>query len=75
MQFESFSDFIAMGGHGLFVWLCYGVGLLVFLLLFVSPRLKRKSIMAELYQKQNRQQASSAVSFQVNALDSSENSD
>ena len=75
MQFESFSDFIAMGGHGLFVWLCYGAGLLVFVVLFITPKLKRKSIMAELYQKQNRQQAASVASFQVNALDSSENSD
>jgi heme exporter protein D len=24
MQFESFSDFIAMGGYGFFVWLSYG---------------------------------------------------
>lgn len=24
MQFESFSDFIAMGGYGFFVWLSFG---------------------------------------------------
>lgn len=27
MQFESLSDFFAMGGHGLYVWLAYGVTL------------------------------------------------
>ena len=31
MQFESISDFLAMGGHALYVWLAYGATLLVFL--------------------------------------------
>lgn len=25
LYFESFSDFIAMGGHGFYVWLCYAI--------------------------------------------------
>ncbi|HTN32949.1 MAG TPA: heme exporter protein CcmD [Marinobacter sp.] len=25
MEFDSFSAFIAMGGHGPYVWACYGV--------------------------------------------------
>ncbi|WP_068750299.1 heme exporter protein CcmD, partial [Oleiphilus sp. HI0123] len=28
MSFDSFSEFLNMGGHGLYVWLCYGIGLL-----------------------------------------------
>ena len=29
MQFESFAEFIAMGGHALYVWLAYGSTLAV----------------------------------------------
>lgn len=29
MQFDSFAEFIAMGGHGLYVWLAYGSTILV----------------------------------------------
>ncbi|KZN32937.1 heme exporter protein CcmD [Pseudoalteromonas luteoviolacea] len=37
MQFESFSDFIAMGGYGFYVWLSFGSCLAIILgLLFVS---------------------------------------
>jgi len=29
MAFDSFSDFLAMGKHGLYVWLAYGLTLLI----------------------------------------------
>lgn len=29
MNFDSFSELLAMGGHGLYVWLSYGLSLLV----------------------------------------------
>ena len=32
MFFDSLTDFIQMGGHGLYVWLYYGLGLLMILL-------------------------------------------
>ncbi|PHS19586.1 MAG: heme exporter protein CcmD [Kangiella sp.] len=25
MYFETFESFIEMGGHGLYIWLCYGI--------------------------------------------------
>ena len=50
MSFETFSDFLAMGGHGLYVWLCYGVGFTVFIIAFLQPILKRKEIVKELQQ-------------------------
>ena len=37
MAFESFADFINMGGHGVYVWLCYGLGLLVIALSVLVP--------------------------------------
>ncbi|TMO69524.1 heme exporter protein CcmD [Pseudoalteromonas aurantia] len=36
MQFESFSDFIAMGGYGFYVWLSYGSCALVLLSVLLS---------------------------------------
>lgn len=57
MRFENFESFIAMGGHGLYVWLCYGVGLLVFMVVFLSPIVRKKAIIAELQQLRRRQLA------------------
>lgn len=54
MSFESFDAFINMGGHGLYVWLSYGVGLCIFLIAFIAPIIKRKSVLKELSQLQRR---------------------
>ncbi len=37
MKFESMADFIGMGGHGLYVWLAYGIALAILLLNVVQP--------------------------------------
>ncbi len=37
MQFDSFSDFLVMDGHGIYVWTVYVVALLVLTLLVVTP--------------------------------------
>lgn len=55
MSFSNFEEFLHMGGHGLYVWLCYGVGLLIFAICLLSPMLKRKSIYRELRQAQRRE--------------------
>lgn len=55
MQFTDINTFLNMGGHGFYVWLSYGVGLLVFLIAFISPILEKKKIMKELSQFQKRQ--------------------
>ena len=56
MSFESLEAFIHMGGHGLYVWLSYGVGFLVFAIALLSPLIKHKNIKDELLQLQRRQQ-------------------
>lgn len=56
MSFESFADFIAMGGHGLYVWLCYGVGLIAFLCLGLGPVFEHKRVLNELAQQQRRRE-------------------
>ncbi|MEP1740376.1 MAG: heme exporter protein CcmD [Kangiellaceae bacterium] len=40
LHFESFEEFIAMGGHGFYVWLCYGV--VLFSLVFYFYHSKQK---------------------------------
>lgn len=47
MFFDSFSDFLAMGGHGLYVWSAYGIAAVVLLGNIIAPILKRKQIISE----------------------------
>ncbi|MEH6358460.1 MAG: heme exporter protein CcmD [Pseudomonadales bacterium] len=47
MYFADFSEFIAMGGHGLYVWVAYGTAALVFAFNLVTPVLKRKRFFVE----------------------------
>lgn len=42
MIFSSFSEFIAMGNHGLYVWTSYGISLAVLVLNVVLPMLARR---------------------------------
>lgn len=43
MYFDSFSEFLAMGNHGLYVWLSYGFFVLILLWMVIDLRLHRKS--------------------------------
>ncbi|GGP69178.1 MULTISPECIES: heme exporter protein CcmD [Shewanella] len=56
MQFESFAEFINMGGYGFYVWLSYGVtfGCLA-TLITLSVRKKRK-VLIEIAKKMTREQ-------------------
>lgn len=46
-QFDSFSSFMAMNGHGLFVWAAYGITFAVLVYLLVSPLLQRRRFLRE----------------------------
>ncbi|WP_286239933.1 heme exporter protein CcmD [Neptuniibacter halophilus] len=59
MSFDSFSDFIAMGGHGLYVWLSYAIALLVIVFNIVSPVLQRKKVISDLARRLRREKKSS----------------
>ena len=48
MQFDSWSEFVAMGGHALYVWLAYGATLLVLLGSYAAVRAARKQVVSEL---------------------------
>jgi len=47
-QFESLQDFLAMGDHGFYVWLCYGVSFVVLFALAIAPTIAKKRIIAKL---------------------------
>ena len=42
MNFSSFSEFVAMGHHGLYVWTSYGISLAVLILIVAMPVLARR---------------------------------
>ncbi|MBE2897282.1 heme exporter protein CcmD [Pasteurellaceae bacterium 20609_3] len=57
--FDSFAEFIHMGGYGFYVWLCYGLtALCIFGLIGVSVR-ERKRLLREIarYHQRQAQQA------------------
>ena len=66
MSFETFTEFLLMGGHGLYVWLSYGAGFFIILLVYIQPVLARRSIIQELSQRQRRETQNKA-SDQMNA--------
>lgn len=45
-----------MDGHGLYVWLCYGVGFFVMTTIFLQSRIQRKSVLRDLSQRYRRQE-------------------
>lgn len=55
-EFHSLAEFLAMGGHGFYVWLAYGTALLVFLVLLCEPALRRRRLRARLQAFYRREQ-------------------
>ncbi len=58
MQFDSFSDFLTMGGHGVYVWTVYGVALLVLSVLIITPLRRDRRFFIEQSMLLRRDQAS-----------------
>lgn len=44
MQFDSFADFIAMGGYGFYVWLCFGFSIALLVGLTVYSKRQTREI-------------------------------
>ncbi len=57
MSFSSVSEFLAMGGHGLYVWLCYGVVLAMLIVNMLAPVMQRRQILREQSQRLRREEA------------------
>ena len=47
MSFSSVSEFVAMGGHGLYVWSAYALTLLVILFNLIRPMQLRQRFIKE----------------------------
>lgn len=45
MYFDSWSEFFAMGGHGLYVWLAWGFFLMVILWNLVAPLMAKTQVL------------------------------
>ena len=55
--FKTFGDFLAMGGHGFYVWLCYAITFLAVIGLIIYAKNERKQTLDKL----GRQQAQSRI--------------
>jgi|SaaInlV_100m_DNA_5_1039725.scaffolds.fasta_scaffold12996_2 heme exporter protein D len=45
MYFDSFSEFLAMGDHGLYVWMAYAAFLILIIWNLVTPQLRRRRVL------------------------------
>ena len=59
MYFDSFSEFFNMGGHGLYVWLAYGVSAVLLVINIVLPVMHKRQLVKEQARKQRREQHTS----------------
>lgn len=55
MEFNSFAEFIAMGRHGLYVWLSYGLTAVIVAYNVVQPVLRRRRLLKEQAQRLRRE--------------------
>lgn len=55
MYFDSFADFLNMGGHGLYVWLGYGVCFTALIVFIAYQRRRRRVVVAQLQRTFKRQ--------------------
>ncbi|WP_323843874.1 heme exporter protein CcmD [Microbulbifer magnicolonia] len=55
-QFENIAEFLAMQGHGPYVWISYAVTFAVLAALAVYPPLRRRQLQRELQRQQRIQQ-------------------
>jgi len=60
-QFASFSDFLAMGGHGVYVWVAYGVSFVALAALALQPLLRRRQLQRALAREERIRQRRAQV--------------
>lgn len=64
MAFSSFSEFLAMGGNGFFVWLSYGVSALAIVFYIVYVKQQRKILVKQIVQQKAREARIAAAKAQ-----------
>lgn len=55
MAFDSFSDFLAMGGYAMYVWPVVFITLISFLFLYVSSKKRNQTLLKGVIKEQQRQ--------------------
>lgn len=55
LQFESLAEFFAMGKHGFYVWLAYGLSALVVLWNVLQPIMQRRRLIKQQAQQLRRE--------------------
>jgi len=55
MQFNSFSDFINMGGYGFYVWLSFGAAALILTLLLITSKADHQKIIMQIAKRKQRE--------------------
>lgn len=61
-QFESIADFIAMNGHGSYVWASYAITFAVLIFLLASPLLQKKAFVKQQIKQQKLSPANNTAS-------------
>ncbi len=55
MQFNSFSEFINMGGYGFYVWLSFGAAALILACLLISSKAGHQKIITQIAKRKQRE--------------------
>jgi len=56
IKFDSFSEFIAMGGYGFYVWSSFALAFVVLFALLIEPIITRRSLFKQLEKRSAREQ-------------------
>lgn len=56
MQFNSFSDFINMGGYAFYVWLSFGISAILLVALIIISHRQQKNLIKHIDKQQKRQE-------------------
>ncbi len=68
MYFDSFSDFLAMGGYGAYVWSSFAMTFASMFILAWQSVARKKQILREVHQEMERQQRIEAAKNMENTL-------
>ena len=55
MFFQSWSDFINMGGYGFYVWLSYGISLVALVILAIQSKRARQAVLRNVLRETQRE--------------------
>ena len=72
MYFETWAEFITMGGHGVYVWSSYGIAILILIYNLVVPVIAHRQAMHQIHRLEHR--ASHSIRYQVAATSITEES-